>query len=87
MLIMLIVDVVPMQACSLLLGRPWQFDKNSIHHGRNNEYTLFHKDKHITLLPMNPDSILKDDISRANEAKQDKNKSEISLWQKNLSNK
>ena len=20
-------DVVPMQACSLLLGRPWQFDK------------------------------------------------------------
>jgi len=28
--------VVPMQACSLLLGRPWQFDKNSVHHGRNN---------------------------------------------------
>src|SRR3954465_10837906 len=28
-------DVVPMQACSLLLGRPWQFDRNVVHHGRN----------------------------------------------------
>ena len=80
-------DVVPMQACSLLLGRPWQFDKNSVQHGRNNQYTLVHKDSHITLLPMTLDSILKDDINRANKAKQEKNKSEIRLWQKNLSNK
>ena len=29
-------DVVPMQACSLLLGRPWQYDKKFVHHGRNN---------------------------------------------------
>ena len=43
-------DVVPMQACSLLLGRPWQFDKKSIHHGRTNQYTLVHKDKNITLM-------------------------------------
>ena len=42
-------DVVPMQACSVLLGRPWQFDKNSVHHGRNNHYTLVHNDKNITL--------------------------------------
>src|SRR6266536_3084841 len=69
-------DVVPMQACSLLLGRPWQFDKNSVHHGRNNQYTLVHKDKHITLLPMTPDSISKDDINRASKAKQEQNKSE-----------
>ena len=26
-------DVVPMQACSLLLGRPWQFDKEFVHVG------------------------------------------------------
>src|SRR5215216_3152827 len=49
-------DVVPMQACSLLLGRPWHFDKNSVHHGRNNQYMLVHKDKRITLLPMSPNS-------------------------------
>ena len=58
-----------MQACSFLLGRPWQFDKNIVHYGRNNQYTLVHKHKNITLLPMTPDSILKDDINRANKAK------------------
>jgi hypothetical protein len=27
-------DVVPMQACSLLLGRPWQFYRESVHNGK-----------------------------------------------------
>ena len=76
-----------MQACSLLLGRPWQFDKNSVHHGRNNQYTLVHKDNHITSLPMTPESILKDDINRANKAKHEKIRAKIRLWQKNLCNK
>jgi hypothetical protein len=35
-------DVVPMQACSLLLGHPWEFDTDAIHHGRSNKYTLMH---------------------------------------------
>ena len=50
--------------------------ENSVHHGRNNQYILVHKDKNITLLPMTPDSILKDDINRSNKAKQETNKSE-----------
>ena len=45
--------------------------KKIVHHDRNNQYTLVHKDKHITLLPMTPDSILKDGINRANKAKQE----------------
>jgi hypothetical protein len=32
-------DVVPMEACSLLLGRPWQYDIDSLHHGRSNHYS------------------------------------------------
>ena len=75
-------DVVPMQAWSLLLGRPWQFDKNSRHHGRNNQYTLVHKDRHITFLPLTPDSILKDDINRASNAKHEQNKSENQIMAK-----
>jgi hypothetical protein len=58
-------DVVPMQACALLLGRPWQFDRNSIHHGATNQYTFVHNDKPIVLLPMSPESILKDNLARA----------------------
>jgi hypothetical protein len=53
-------DVVPMQACSLLLGRPWEYDIDALHHGRSNKYTL-HKGKKITLLPMTPAEILHDD--------------------------
>ena len=36
-------DVVPIQACSFLLGCPWEFDNDAVHHGRNNTYTLIHK--------------------------------------------
>jgi hypothetical protein len=61
-------DVVPMQACALLLGRPWQFDTNSIHYGSTNQYSLVHNDKKIVLLPMSPESILKDDLARASRA-------------------
>jgi len=52
-------DVVPMQSSSLLLGRPWEFDTDAAHHGRTNTYTLMHKDKKITLLPLSPADIRK----------------------------
>ena len=65
-------DVVPMQACSLLLGRPWQFDRESVHHGKTNHYTLLHNGKKIGLKPMTPEQILKDDIARASRAKTEK---------------
>jgi hypothetical protein len=51
-------DVVPMDACSLLLGRPWEFDTDAIHYGRSNKYTLMHKGKKIVLLPMTPTEIV-----------------------------
>jgi hypothetical protein len=51
-------DVVPMQACSLLLGLPWEFDTDVLHHTRTNKYTLVHKEKKITLLPLTPNEIV-----------------------------
>jgi hypothetical protein len=45
-------DVVPMDVCHLLLGRPWQYDRDTCHNGRNNTYSLKLKGKKITLLPM-----------------------------------
>jgi hypothetical protein len=47
-----------MQACSLLLGCPWEFDTDAIHHGRANKYTLVHKGKKITLLPLKSNEIV-----------------------------
>ncbi|XP_060184361.1 uncharacterized protein LOC132614030 [Lycium barbarum] len=36
----ILCDVVPMQACHLLLGRPWQFDVDAQHSGRTNQYSF-----------------------------------------------
>nr|KYP46434.1 Retrovirus-related Pol polyprotein from transposon 297 family [Cajanus cajan] len=36
-------DVVPMEACHILLGRPWQFSKQRHHDGLTNKITFTHK--------------------------------------------
>ena len=48
-------DVIPMEACSLLLGRPWQYDTDSLHHGRSNHYSFIFKGKKIIIHPMTPE--------------------------------
>jgi hypothetical protein len=58
-------DVVPMEACSLLLGRPWQYDTDSLHHGRSNHYSFMFKGQKIIIHPMTPEQIVKDDVARA----------------------
>jgi hypothetical protein len=62
-------DVVPMQACHILLGIPWQFDKDSMHHGRSNQYSFLHHDKKIVLHPMSPESIMHNDVAAARKNK------------------
>lgn len=32
--------LIPMDACYILLGRPWQFDRRDLHDGGNNTYTI-----------------------------------------------
>ena len=58
-------DVVPMQACSLLLSRPWEHDNDATHHGRSNKYTFVHKGKKYTLLPLTPTKIVQAEKERA----------------------
>jgi hypothetical protein len=66
-----------MQACSLLLGRPWQFDRESVHNGKTNQYSLIHAGKKTGLKPMTPKQIFKDDLARASRLKnKEKHKSE-----------
>jgi hypothetical protein len=67
-------DVVPMDACNILLGKPWQFDTDCMHHGRSNQYSLIHHDKKIILLPMSPEAIVRDDVAKATKAKTKNNK-------------
>jgi hypothetical protein len=64
-------DVVLMQACPLLLGHPWEFDTDVVHHGRTNKYTLVHKGKKITLLPLTLNEIVQCDRAIAETAKRE----------------
>ena len=36
----LLCDVMPMDVCRILLGRPWQYDRSAKHDGRKNAYEL-----------------------------------------------
>ncbi|GKD02343.1 hypothetical protein Tco_1177317, partial [Tanacetum coccineum] len=44
-------DVVPMDACHLLLGRPWDYDRNTTHNGIANTYSFLFDCVKITLMP------------------------------------
>jgi hypothetical protein len=50
-------DVLPLDVCGLLLGRPWQYDRNVTHAGRANTYSFVHDSKQWTLKPMQDDQI------------------------------
>jgi len=40
-----------MDAFHLILGRPWQYDKNEVHHARENTYEIQQEEKHRILNP------------------------------------
>lgn len=44
-------DVLEMDVCHLILGRPWQFDVGVHYDGRANVYPLDWKGKKLRLLP------------------------------------
>ncbi|XP_033139238.1 uncharacterized protein LOC117130573 [Brassica rapa] len=49
-----VCNVLPMDACNILLGRPWQFDKRAVHDDFTNRHSFDHKGKKITLVPLTP---------------------------------
>ena len=53
-------DVVPMQACHVLLGRPWQFDRQVIYNGLTNRYSFLFHGKKVTLVPLTPKQVYED---------------------------
>jgi len=55
-------DVVPMEACHILLGRPWQFDKKTLHDGLTNEISFTHKHRKFVLSPLPHSQVVKDQI-------------------------
>jgi len=64
-------DVVPMSACHILLGRPWQFDRHVVHDGFKNTYSLVVDKEKIVLNPLAPNQIHKIKPGVGSEKKRD----------------
>ncbi|KAJ9553571.1 hypothetical protein OSB04_017616 [Centaurea solstitialis] len=47
-------EVIPMDVCHLLLGRPWLYDRRVKHDGFRNTYTFKKDGLNITLAPLHP---------------------------------
>ena len=89
-------DVVPMQPGHLLLGRPWKFDRKVKHDGFTNKYSFVHNQKTVTLVPLTPSQVYKDQVRLHKDSEQkkkcekeseQKKKSENESEQKNESDK
>jgi hypothetical protein len=48
----ILCDVIPMYVCHLLLEIPWKYDRNVIHDGKMNTYTLEKNGRTHMLLPI-----------------------------------
>ncbi|OMO75797.1 reverse transcriptase [Corchorus capsularis] len=60
-------DILPMQACHVLLRRPWQYDNKVQHDGETNQYTLMCGKKPFTFIPLSPQEALKDQLKLKEE--------------------
>jgi hypothetical protein len=63
-------DVVLMQACQLLLGRPWLYDRDAQLCGRSNKVVFMYKGEHIFLLHLTPEEKMNDDLKRKHQESQ-----------------
>jgi hypothetical protein len=58
----ILCDIIPMDVCHILLGRPWQYDRNVVHDGRMNTYTL-EKDGRLHRLLLIKDKEVKPEVT------------------------
>ena len=53
----ILFDVVLMETSHLLLGRPWQYDRDVVHNGVIIFFSFVHKGKKVTLTPLSPSEV------------------------------
>ena len=65
-------DVIPMDACHLLLRRPWQYDKKVMHDGEKNTYTFWKDGSKFILLPLKDEGKVENMLSKREFVKETK---------------
>jgi len=66
-----------MEACHILLGRPWQFDKKTMHNGLTNEITFTHKEKKFILNPLPHSQVVRDQVQMKQRRDEEKKKTKF----------
>lgn len=64
-----------MHASHILLGRPWEYDRRSIHNGYTNQYTFSKNNRKVTLLPLSPGDVYDEQVRMKTE--RDKQRKEM----------
>ena len=57
-------DVIPMDVCHLLLGRPWQYDRKGMHDGGKNTYTFWNDGTKVILFPLKDEGKIENTLSK-----------------------
>ena len=53
----IVCDVMPMDVCHILLGRPWKYDRGAMHDGKRNTYKFGKDGVNHTLLPLQEEDV------------------------------
>ena len=72
-----------MEACHILLGRPWQFDKKTLHDGLTNEISFTHKHKKFVLSPLPYSQVVKDKIQMKHKRDEENKKKQSARKREN----
>ena len=65
---------VSMEACHILFGRPWQFDKKSMNNGLTNEINFTHKENKFILNPLPHSQVVRDQVQMKQKREKEKKK-------------
>jgi len=64
-----------MEACHILLGRPWQFDKKTMNNGLTIEITFTHNQKKFILNLLPHSQVVRDQVQMKQKRDEEKKKS------------
>jgi len=70
----ILCDVVPMEATHILLGRPWQYDRQVLHDGLTNKMTFTFQGHKVILKPLSPKQVHEDQLKMKTKKENKKEK-------------
>ncbi|XP_042009033.1 uncharacterized protein LOC121757575 [Salvia splendens] len=70
----ILCDIIPMTACHVLLGRPWEFDRRAYKNGFTNEYFYMLNGLKVRLKPLLPSAVFEASQHLQKERERDREK-------------